>query len=155
MMKSSLAALQPWISGATIAGAAEFSGVSTNSKTVEPGNLFVALRGERFDAHGFLDEVVNRGAAAVLVDRLGRAGRLRRLGARHRLGHAGRVRPGGSPIKVEIAFAVAASLLVFFVFAFLTLLAPSIFHRVNEAIPLPANRLSPCGAPGTSRGGAR
>jgi UDP-N-acetylmuramoyl-tripeptide--D-alanyl-D-alanine ligase len=69
-MKSSLAALQPWISGATIAGAAEFSGVSTNSKTVEPGNLFVALRGERFDAHGFLDEVVNRGAAAIVVDRL-------------------------------------------------------------------------------------
>jgi UDP-N-acetylmuramoyl-tripeptide--D-alanyl-D-alanine ligase len=69
-MKSSLAALQPWISGATITDAVEFSGVSTNSKTVEAGNLFVALRGERFDAHMFLEEVVNRGAAAVIVDRL-------------------------------------------------------------------------------------
>jgi UDP-N-acetylmuramoyl-tripeptide--D-alanyl-D-alanine ligase len=69
-VKSSLAALQPWISGATMAGAAEFSGVSTNSKTVEPGNLFVALRGERFDAHMFLEEVANKGAAAVVVDHL-------------------------------------------------------------------------------------
>ncbi len=69
-MKSSLAALQPWISGATITGAAEFSGVSTNSKTVEAGNLFVALRGERFDAHMFLEEVVNKGATAVVVDHL-------------------------------------------------------------------------------------
>ncbi|MDQ9171327.1 UDP-N-acetylmuramoyl-tripeptide--D-alanyl-D-alanine ligase [Oxalobacteraceae bacterium R-40] len=69
-MKSSLAALQPWISGATITGAAEFSGVSTDSKTVASGNLFVALRGERFDAHTFLEEVANKGAAAVVVDHL-------------------------------------------------------------------------------------
>lgn len=69
-MESSLAALQPWIPGATITGTAEFSGVSTNSKTVEPGNLFVALRGERFDAHMFLEEVAGKGAAAVVVDHL-------------------------------------------------------------------------------------
>jgi UDP-N-acetylmuramoyl-tripeptide--D-alanyl-D-alanine ligase len=69
-MKLSLAALQPWISGATVTGLAEFSGVSTNSKTIEPGNLFVALRGERFDAHAFLGEVMDRGAAAVVVDHL-------------------------------------------------------------------------------------
>ncbi len=49
---------------------ANFRGVTTNSKTVEPGNLFVALRGERFDAHDFLADVVTRGAAAVVVERL-------------------------------------------------------------------------------------
>lgn len=44
--------------------------VVTDSRAVTPGDLFVALRGERFDAHDFLGEAVNRGAAAVLVDRL-------------------------------------------------------------------------------------
>ncbi len=51
-------------------GAVAFSGVSTNSKTVEPGNLFIALRGERFDAHDFIADVVARGAAAVVVEQL-------------------------------------------------------------------------------------
>jgi UDP-N-acetylmuramoyl-tripeptide--D-alanyl-D-alanine ligase len=31
-----------------------FDGVSTDSRNVAAGNLFVALRGERFDAHDFL-----------------------------------------------------------------------------------------------------
>jgi len=43
------------------------SGVSTDTRTVGPGNLFVALRGERFDAHAFLAEAVGKGAAAVVV----------------------------------------------------------------------------------------
>jgi UDP-N-acetylmuramoyl-tripeptide--D-alanyl-D-alanine ligase len=41
--------------------------VSTDSRTAGPGDLFVALRGERFDAHDFLPEVVARGVAGVLV----------------------------------------------------------------------------------------
>lgn len=45
-----------------------FSGVSTDTRTVEPGMLFVALRGERFDGHDFLAEALRRGAAGVLVD---------------------------------------------------------------------------------------
>jgi UDP-N-acetylmuramoyl-tripeptide--D-alanyl-D-alanine ligase len=36
---------------------------------VAPGNLFVALRGERFDAHAFLPQVAQQGAAAVVVER--------------------------------------------------------------------------------------
>jgi UDP-N-acetylmuramoyl-tripeptide--D-alanyl-D-alanine ligase len=31
--------------------------VHTDSRTVEPGDLFVALKGERFDAHDFLADV--------------------------------------------------------------------------------------------------
>ncbi len=45
-----------------------FSGVSTDSRSLVSGNLFMALRGERFDAHDFLDQVAGR-AAAVIVDR--------------------------------------------------------------------------------------
>src|SRR5262249_58600031 len=43
-----------------------FEGVSTDSRTLAPGALFVALRGERFDAHGFLADVVARGAAGAV-----------------------------------------------------------------------------------------
>ena len=45
------------------------SGVSSDSRTIETGELFVALRGERFDGHTFLKEVFQKGATAALVDR--------------------------------------------------------------------------------------
>src|SRR5450830_1767018 len=45
-------------------------GITTDSRAVVPGNLFIALRGERFDAHDFLDTVVAQGAAAVVVERI-------------------------------------------------------------------------------------
>ncbi|MBY4868353.1 UDP-N-acetylmuramoyl-tripeptide--D-alanyl-D-alanine ligase [Burkholderia sp. Bp9017] len=57
------------IPGATLRGdpATTFERVSTDSRTVGPGDLFVALKGERFDAHDFLCDVAARGAAAALV----------------------------------------------------------------------------------------
>ncbi len=51
------------------AGDREFRGVATDSRTLEPGNLFVALEGMRFDGHGFVDEAAARGASAALVSR--------------------------------------------------------------------------------------
>lgn len=45
------------------------AGVSTDSRTVEPGQLFVCLRGERFDGHAFAVEAVAKGAAVVLAER--------------------------------------------------------------------------------------
>jgi UDP-N-acetylmuramoyl-tripeptide--D-alanyl-D-alanine ligase len=56
--------------GATLRGAdARFSGVSTDTRTLRAGDLFVALRGERFDGHGFVSNAASAGAAAALVDR--------------------------------------------------------------------------------------
>ena len=52
---------------ANLTSSVEFTGVSTNSKAINKGNLFVALAGERFDAHTFLPEVANSGAAAVVA----------------------------------------------------------------------------------------
>ncbi len=46
-----------------------FHGVSTDSRRVAPGDLFVALRGDRFDGHDYITEVEQRGAITVLVDR--------------------------------------------------------------------------------------
>lgn len=45
-----------------------FTGVSTDTRSIRPGDLFVALRGERFDGHAFLREAQASGAAAALVD---------------------------------------------------------------------------------------
>src|SRR5437762_3474885 len=45
------------------------SHVSTDSRTIKPGDLFVALRGEHFDAHNFLEQVAKAGAAGALVSR--------------------------------------------------------------------------------------
>jgi UDP-N-acetylmuramoyl-tripeptide--D-alanyl-D-alanine ligase len=45
----------------------ELAGVSTDTRALAPGNLFVALRGEHHDAHGFLAEAAAKGAVAVVV----------------------------------------------------------------------------------------
>jgi UDP-N-acetylmuramoyl-tripeptide--D-alanyl-D-alanine ligase len=49
------------------------SGISTDTRAVLPGALFVALVGERFDAHDFLREAVQGGAAALVVQDAARA----------------------------------------------------------------------------------
>lgn len=46
-----------------------FSRVWTDTRTIERGDLFVALVGERFDAHEFLAEARTKGAAGVVVSR--------------------------------------------------------------------------------------
>jgi UDP-N-acetylmuramoyl-tripeptide--D-alanyl-D-alanine ligase len=43
------------------------SHISTDSRTIKPGELFVALRGENFDAHNFLEQVAKAGAAGAIV----------------------------------------------------------------------------------------
>lgn len=48
----------------------EISGVATDSRTVAPGELFVALRGPTFDGHDFITAAAARGAVAVLCDHL-------------------------------------------------------------------------------------
>jgi UDP-N-acetylmuramoyl-tripeptide--D-alanyl-D-alanine ligase len=52
------------------------NGVSTDTRQIAAGNLFVALAGERFDAHDFLPEAVAKGAAALIVSRPERAANL-------------------------------------------------------------------------------
>ena len=47
----------------------EFTSVSTDTRTIRPGALFIALRGERFDGHDFVAQALAAGAAAAMVDR--------------------------------------------------------------------------------------
>ncbi|MEG2069047.1 MAG: UDP-N-acetylmuramoyl-tripeptide--D-alanyl-D-alanine ligase [Acidaminococcaceae bacterium] len=49
--------------------ALEFSGVTTDSRAVRPGNLFVALTGEKFDGHAYCEVAVAQGASAVVIDK--------------------------------------------------------------------------------------
>lgn len=51
------------------AGRVRLSEVSTDTRTLRPGALFVALRGENFDGHRFLKRAFEGGAAAAVVDR--------------------------------------------------------------------------------------
>jgi UDP-N-acetylmuramoyl-tripeptide--D-alanyl-D-alanine ligase len=46
-----------------------YRGIVTDSRRVEPGNLFVALRGESFDGHMHVDAALRQGAALALVER--------------------------------------------------------------------------------------
>jgi len=63
-----------WTGGALVEGdrAAVVSGVSIDSRTVERGELFFAIAGPSHDGHEFLENALDRGAAAVVVER-GRA----------------------------------------------------------------------------------
>ena len=45
-----------------------FTSVGTDTRTLAPGALYVALRGERFDGHDFGTDAQARGASALLVD---------------------------------------------------------------------------------------
>jgi UDP-N-acetylmuramoyl-tripeptide--D-alanyl-D-alanine ligase len=56
------------LAGRTSGADARFSGVSSDSRSIGRGELFVALRGERFDGHEFLAAAAARGAAAAMVD---------------------------------------------------------------------------------------
>lgn len=44
------------------------SGVSKDTRTIEQGNLYIAIAGERFDGHDFISDALAKGAAAVLAD---------------------------------------------------------------------------------------
>lgn len=56
-------------SGGVGSGVGVCAGVSTDSRSVRPGELFVALTGETFDGHSFVQNALRQGAAAAVVGR--------------------------------------------------------------------------------------
>jgi len=46
-----------------------FTGVSIDSRTVEPGDCFFAVRGENFDGHDYVEDAFQKGAACAVVQR--------------------------------------------------------------------------------------
>jgi UDP-N-acetylmuramoyl-tripeptide--D-alanyl-D-alanine ligase len=49
-------------------GTVQISNVSTDSRTLKAGDLFVALRGDNFDGHRFVESAAKAGAAGAIVD---------------------------------------------------------------------------------------
>lgn len=71
MMRSfTLAEAAVWVRVSEPEGAAAVvcQGVSTDTRSIREGDLFVALRGERFDAHKFVSQAKQSGAVAAVVD---------------------------------------------------------------------------------------
>ena len=45
-----------------------YTGLSLDTRSIKPHELFIALRGEKFDGHNFIELAKQRGAAAAIVD---------------------------------------------------------------------------------------
>lgn len=89
MLELTAAEIARVVGGRLLAGRPEMRvvGVSTDSRTLQPGRLFVPLKGERLDGHRFLEEALEEGAAGALAeeDGPGRAELLRALLERREL----------------------------------------------------------------------
>lgn len=55
--------------GGKQSGFCEIKGISTDTRTIKEGELYIALRGERFDGHDYIDKAFENGAAAVLTEK--------------------------------------------------------------------------------------
>ncbi|HMB56333.1 MAG TPA: UDP-N-acetylmuramoyl-tripeptide--D-alanyl-D-alanine ligase [Arenimonas sp.] len=64
-----LSQIASWCEGRHFGADVEIRAVSTDTRNVAAGALFIALRGENFDGHDFVAEAQARGAAALLVHR--------------------------------------------------------------------------------------
>jgi UDP-N-acetylmuramoyl-tripeptide--D-alanyl-D-alanine ligase len=63
------AALGEGVAHGATKGSAPLRAVVTDTRALQPGDVFVALKGERFDAHDFLADAAAKGAAAFVVER--------------------------------------------------------------------------------------
>jgi len=63
-------ALEEHAVGSLPRGPAPVSGITTDTRKIGKGNVFVALKGERFDGHDYLRDAVRDGASAVVVSRV-------------------------------------------------------------------------------------
>lgn len=70
MKPISVAQITQWTGGKQLEGhiPQSITGISTDSRTLKPGDLFIPLRGERFDGHDFVADAVRREAAALLIE---------------------------------------------------------------------------------------
>lgn len=68
-MDSDLKTLMTAIQGEYLMGklSKKFQGVSINSRTLKPGELFFCIQGDRFDGHEFLNDAIEKKAAGVVV----------------------------------------------------------------------------------------
>ena len=89
--------------GCTVQGAAPITGWSVDSRTVQGGDLFFALRGPNHDGNAYVDEALRKGAVAAIANRAS-AGRVLvvpdTLAALHKLAAWARGQWGGEVVGV-------------------------------------------------------
>lgn len=61
------AALEEHATGSLPRGTTSVSGITTDTRKIGKGDVFLALKGERFDGHDYLQDAVRDGASAVIV----------------------------------------------------------------------------------------
>ena len=67
-MKNTLKKLLKGINGIKNIPEIPISGISTNSALIKPGNLYIAIKGNRYDGNKFIPEAINNGASAVITE---------------------------------------------------------------------------------------
>lgn len=55
--------------GGKQSGFCEITGISTDTRTIQKGELYIALKGERFDGHDYINKAFENGAVAVLTEK--------------------------------------------------------------------------------------
>lgn len=70
MKRTPLSLIAHWAGGEIHGDDTAIDAISNDTRTLAPGSLYVALRGERFDGHDFAADAIARGASAMLVERL-------------------------------------------------------------------------------------
>ena len=70
MKRTPLSLLAHWAGGELHGDDAAIDAIGNDTRALSPGSLYVALRGERFDGHAFAADAVQRGASALLVERV-------------------------------------------------------------------------------------
>ena len=70
-MKMTAAEVASWVDGMLELGRDDMpiEGTSIDSRSLEPGSLFVAIVGPNHDGHRYVDQALDRGAAGVVVSR--------------------------------------------------------------------------------------
>lgn len=69
MIELSLTDIAAIVDGQLVGESVHITDVTTDTRAIEAGALFIALVGERFDAHDFAKQAVDKGAAALIVER--------------------------------------------------------------------------------------
>jgi UDP-N-acetylmuramoyl-tripeptide--D-alanyl-D-alanine ligase len=70
MKRTPLSLIAHWAGGEVHGDDVAIDAISNDTRTLSAGSLYVALRGERFDGHDFIEDASARGASALLVEQL-------------------------------------------------------------------------------------
>jgi len=67
MLRLMLSDCQPHLDGDLVGDDVQLSGFSIDTRTLEPGDLYIAIKGDRFDGHDYCRDAEKKGASGLLV----------------------------------------------------------------------------------------